>query len=96
MSHGTTKKVSVEYRFPLMYKSCFSQYCKVISLQLIKKEKEKKRVVSHEKTIYLNLSVFTIIPESITFSKKKNIFPYTDYMFYLLKSTSHKLKTVNT
>ena len=35
-----------------MYTSCFSQYCKVISLQLIKKEKEKKRVVSHEKTIY--------------------------------------------
>ena len=28
-------------------------------------------VVSHEKTIYLNLSVFTIIPETITFSKNK-------------------------
>ena len=54
-------------------------------------------VVSHEKTIYLNLSVFTIIPETITFSKKKKkIFPYTDYMFYRLKSTSNKLKTVNT
>ena len=42
-------------------------------------------VVSHEKTIYLNLSVFTIIPETITFSKKKKK-NLSLYRLYVLSS----------
>ena len=65
------KSKSVEYRFPLMYKCCFSW----------------KDNLSESFSFYRYFRKYYI------FQKKKK-FPYTDYMFYCLKS--NKLKTVNT